>query len=52
MKTIIDKYTSWKRYRKTKTELSSMSDRDLNDIGIKRWDIERIAKESAALQAS
>ena len=34
-------------YKKTLTELNSMNDRDLADIGISRGDIEFIACEAA-----
>jgi len=34
-------------YNKTLNELSSCTDRDLNDLGIARYDIPRIAREAA-----
>lgn len=37
-------------YKRTLNELSSMSDRDLNDIGISRGDIPFIAAESARIK--
>jgi uncharacterized protein YjiS (DUF1127 family) len=33
--------------RRTRQELSQLSDRDLNDIGISRCDIYRVAKSGA-----
>jgi len=33
-------------YRATRNELNSLTDRELNDIGIGRGDIERIAREA------
>ncbi len=39
----IEKY---RLYRQTVKELSNLSDRELNDLNISRWDIERIARES------
>lgn len=36
-----------KAYRKTYAELSSLSDRDLRDLGIPRSDIGRLAREEA-----
>jgi uncharacterized protein YjiS (DUF1127 family) len=33
-------------YAQTRRELSALSDRELNDIGLSRYDIERIACES------
>ena len=38
---------SWNRYRTTVRELSQLSDRDLNDLGISRSDIRFIAKKNA-----
>lgn len=35
----------YQNYRKTVSELSKMSDRDLNDIGITRCDIRDIARD-------
>ncbi len=34
-------------YRQTSRELSALSDRELNDIGLSRYDIHRIAMQSA-----
>lgn len=34
-------------YRKTEKELSSLTNRELADIGISRWDIPRIARQQA-----
>jgi uncharacterized protein YjiS (DUF1127 family) len=36
--------TNWRKYRQTVTELGRMSDRELNDLGIGRQDISRVAK--------
>jgi uncharacterized protein YjiS (DUF1127 family) len=38
---------TWKRYNRTVTELSQLSNRELSDLGIGRGDIVRIARESA-----
>ncbi|MCC2113911.1 MAG: DUF1127 domain-containing protein [Hyphomicrobiales bacterium] len=38
----------WRNYRDTVYELSRLSDRELNDIGISRSDISRIARRSIA----
>ena len=39
---------AWYRdYRHTESELSSLTDKELADIGISRWDIPSIAMESA-----
>ena len=37
---------SWNRYRATVRELSQLTDRDLNDLGISRGEIRFIAKKS------
>ncbi|MEV8466815.1 DUF1127 domain-containing protein [Fluviibacterium sp. DFM31] len=36
-------------YRQTVNELSILSDRDLNDLGISRWDIPLVARDAANL---
>jgi uncharacterized protein YjiS (DUF1127 family) len=36
----------WRRRRETVAELHALTDRELFDIGISRWDIERIAKQA------
>jgi uncharacterized protein YjiS (DUF1127 family) len=43
MKTITEKLTAWRRYRETVRELTQMSDRELQDIGIRRGDIHFVA---------
>lgn len=42
------RWASFQTYRHTCEELQMLSDRELNDIGISRWDIRRIAREAAA----
>ncbi len=39
---------NYRLYRRTVKELSALSDRELSDLNISRWDIERIARESVA----
>ncbi len=39
---------SYRLYRQTVKELSNLSDRELADLNISRWDIERIAREAVA----
>lgn len=34
------------KYRRAKKELYSLTDKDLLDIGVYRWDIENIAQET------
>lgn len=35
---------NWRKYRQTVTELARMTDRELNDLGIGRGDIRRVAR--------
>ncbi|MBQ0820768.1 DUF1127 domain-containing protein [Microvirga terrae] len=44
---ILSKIRSYHSYRKTVRELSQLSDRDLSDLGIARYDISRIARAAA-----
>ncbi len=48
IKTIAEKFNAWRRYREAVRELSQLSDRDLNDIGIRRGDIEFVVRQSFA----
>lgn len=41
------RYSSWKRYSRTVSELEALSNRDLADLGIARADIGRIAREAS-----
>jgi uncharacterized protein YjiS (DUF1127 family) len=52
LKTISEKLTVWRRYREAVRELSLLSDRELNDIGIRRGDIEYIVRRSVVEKAS
>ena len=38
-------FVNWQKRRQARRELHSLSDRELNDIGINRVDIERIVSE-------
>jgi len=51
-KTISEKLASWRRYRDAVRELSQLSDRELNDIGIRRGDIEYVVRRSVAKSAA
>lgn len=46
---IVKRYRSWRSYRKayrrTYDELMICSDRELNELGISRFDIDRIARQ-------
>jgi len=44
---LIRSYRNWRRYRQTVNELSRLSDRELNDLGIHRGDIPFVARRSA-----
>ena len=44
---ILSKIRAHKRYRQTVRELSELSDRELTDLGIVRFDIARVAREGA-----
>ena len=46
--TVLAKLRNWKRYRETVRELSRLSDRDLADLGISRFDIDSVARDAAA----
>ncbi len=43
IKTITEKLMAWRRYREAVRELSQLSDRELEDIGVRRGDIPFIA---------
>ena len=46
IKTLTSKYASWRRFRESVRELSRLSDRELNDLGIGRSDIVSVVKQS------
>lgn len=41
------RFAAWKRYSRTKSELESLSFRELEDLGIARGDIPALARASA-----
>ena len=43
---IVRNYRNWRRFRETVSELSRLSERELNDLGISRADIPAVAKRS------
>ncbi len=45
---ILSKVREYLRYRDTVRELSILSDRELDDLGISRFQIDSIAREHAA----
>jgi uncharacterized protein YjiS (DUF1127 family) len=46
LKMILEKFNAWRRYRDAVRELSQFSDHELCDIGIRRCDIEDIARHT------
>ena len=43
------RFRRWRRYRDTVRELQGLSTRELNDLGINRGDISRLAREASRL---
>jgi uncharacterized protein YjiS (DUF1127 family) len=43
-------YQDWREYRNTVNELSRMSERELNDLGISRGDIPFVARRPGQLR--
>ena len=43
---LIRNYRNWRRYRETVSELSRLSNRELQDLGISRSDIPHVARRS------
>jgi uncharacterized protein YjiS (DUF1127 family) len=52
LRTISEKLAAWRRYREAVRELSQLSDRELDDIGIRRGDIEYVARRSVVSAAT
>lgn len=44
---LLSRYRAWLRYRTTVNELSRLSDRELNDVGLSRREIDYTARYSA-----
>ncbi len=42
---IVGKFQKWRSYRRTVSELSKLSNRELDDLGISRYDIEQVARK-------
>ena len=47
IKSITEKLSAWRRYREAVRELSQLTDRELEDIGVRRGDIPFIAAGAA-----
>jgi uncharacterized protein YjiS (DUF1127 family) len=45
---IVSKVQAYLRYRETVRELQQLSDRELEDLGISRFQIENVAREHVA----
>ncbi|MGL5448684.1 MAG: DUF1127 domain-containing protein [Rhabdaerophilum sp.] len=45
--TLINRLKAYLRYRRNYETLSRLSDRELSDIGIARWDIDTVARDVA-----
>jgi len=41
---LVDSFRKWSAYRQTVRELSMLDDRELNDLGIARGDIDGLAR--------
>ena len=46
---IAQKFETWRRYRASVRELAQLSDRELNDLGLCRYDIEIVARRSVGI---
>lgn len=44
---LIRSYKNWRRYHQTVRELSRLNARELNDLGISRADIEKVARSAS-----
>ena len=49
VKMIAEKVAAWRRYRTSVRELSRLTDRELTDLGLNRYDIEIVARQTAGL---
>ena len=43
---LIRNYRNWRRFRETVSELSRLSNRELNDLGIARANIREVARKA------
>lgn len=43
---LIRDFRNWRRYRETVTELNRLSNRELADLGINRYDIHSVARKA------
>ena len=47
--TFKDRVRRWRRYRSTVRELEALSPRALGDLGISRFDIQRVARQATRI---
>ncbi len=45
----VENYRAWRRYRQTIGELARLTNRELDDLGISRYDLRSVARRSAGL---
>jgi len=45
---LVNRYQRWRRYRTTVRELENLTTRELEDLGISRADIHRVARQASA----
>ena len=50
LRTLTTKFQTWRRFRESVRELSRLSDRELSDLGIGRYDIVDVARQSLRAQ--
>ena len=48
IKTLTSRLAAWRRYREAVRELSALSDRELDDLGIGRSDIDTVVRQGDA----
>ncbi|MGY6645157.1 MAG: DUF1127 domain-containing protein [Salinarimonas sp.] len=46
---LLERYRAWLRYRETVNELSRLSERELADVGLSRYDIDSTARRYAEI---
>lgn len=44
---LVNSFKNWRKYRETYNELARMTQRELQDLGINRADIDQLARRSA-----
>ena len=49
LNSLYTRYRRWRRYRETVRELESLSTHELNDLGINRGEISRLAREASRI---